>query len=259
MQEQVATQIQLLASAQLIRHPWMRFDKLFRFIVAADRATAVRANAVLLESIGQSVAIHLTKTSAFAFPCEQGLVVIVPFEVMRCALAPDNEMERQYGLTTVWHELAHVHALTLQYYPDGLFQPILPKAVRGSTNQAWHEFFADKHSHWQGFVADLEVHLLRSAWHDVLTSPSEAIVDHFMVRLASTHGRMSANGFGSAMATPRTCAAFESNDMVDRWRVCQSMLDDLCAQAIQTGIAPDLTVLEASLGNVRAALPGPNL
>lgn len=259
LQEQVATQIQLLASAQLIRHPWLRFDKLFRFIVAADRAAAVRANAALLEAIGQSVADHLTKTSAFAFPCEHGVVVIVPFEVMRCALAPDHEMERQYGLTTVWHELAHVHALTLQYYPDGQFQPIVPKAVRGSTSQAWHEFFADRHSHWQGFSADLEVHLLRTAWQDVLASRTKASVDHFLVRLASAHGRMSASGLGAVMATPQTCVAFESDGVAESWRACQSVLDDLCAQVIQTGTSPDLTALEIILNRFRAALLMPNL
>lgn len=254
LKEQVSTLLQLVAGVQRIRFPWMNFDGLFRLIVAIDRDAAVRANAELLEGIGQSADAHLNNTSAFAFPCGKGVVVILPLDVVRYALAPENEVERQYGLTTIWHELTHVHDLTLLYYQDGVFMPNRSAGVRGHTRKTWHEFFADRHSHWQGFSVDLEMHLLKLAWQAVSSEPSAINFDYLLVRLASAYGRLSANGAGEILVTPQASNAFLSADLPALWRICQGELDDACTSIIEMGVAPSLTKLESSLDHFRAAL-----
>jgi hypothetical protein len=147
------------------------------------------ANRHLLEAIGQSAASHIEKSSAFAFPCDHGIVVILPIEIVRYALAPNSEAERQYGLTTIWHELAHVHALALQYW-DGQHLK-MPRAsyLDGWIDQAWHEYFADRHSQWPGFSPDFELNLVRQSWDAIQTQPSLVHAQQLLVRLASAYGR----------------------------------------------------------------------
>ncbi len=252
LQEQVATTLQLIAASQGLIHPWMSLHGLYRLIVAPDRQAAVLANRDLIEVIGQTVEMYQGKTSAFAFPCMHGIVVVMPLDIVRLAVAPENETERQYGLTTIWHELAHVHALHLQFFPDGTFQRHAGVTVAGWIHQAWHEFFADRHSHWPGFSTGLEQHLLVTAWHEFLASPCEQTLQHLLVRMASAYGRVHAD--------PQGAGNFE--DFLDRtlgrpvaWSPCASALDCAAQFVRETGRHPDLQGLESAFKNFVAGGP----
>lgn len=246
LKEQIATALQLISAVQVGRYPWMTLDGLYRLIVTPDRHATLLANAHLLEAIGQSVAMHIDKNSAFAFPCTQGIVVILPLEIVRFALAPDNETERQYGLTTVWHELAHVHALSKQYLKKGRLQPPVKSRISPITFQAWHEFFAERHSHWPGFDSVFECQLVDAAWLAFVADSTQENVAHLLVRLASAHGRLSTNGSHEACLTAFP-QVFCTNQMVSQWQACAEALELACLTIVGSGSAPDLSALEQSL------------
>lgn len=250
LQEQVATTLQLIAASQGLIHPWMSLHGLYRLIVAPDRQAAVVANRDLIEAIGQTVAMYQGKTSAFAFPCMHGIVVVMPLDIVRFAVAPENEAERQYGLTTIWHELAHVHALHLQFFRDGAFQAQSEVALAGWVHQVWHEFFADRHSHWPGFSTGLEQHLLVSAWQEFLASPTRQTRQHLLVRMASAYGRVQAN--------PQGVERFEAfleqalGVPVD-WSPCANALDSAAIYLRETGKHPDLRPIETAFNTLLAS------
>ena len=252
LQEQVATTLQLIAASQALIHPWMNLRGLYRFIVAPDRHAAVLANRDLIEAIGQTVGMYQGKSSAFAFPCTHGVVVVMPLDIVRFAIAPENEDERQYGLTTIWHELAHVHALHLQFFRGGEFRPHAVPALAGWVHQAWHEFFADRHSHWPGFSTGFEQHLLARLWQEFLRSPTRQALQHLAVRMASAYGRMEAD--------PQGAGRFEAMlhhtlGRVVNWSPCAKALDDAVTCLRETGHHPDLQPIEIAFSNLMAGAP----
>lgn len=244
MRQQIGTVLQLLAATQAMRYPWLTLNGLFRVIVAPDRRAAVMANASLLEAIGQPVAEHLKNKSAFAFPCDQGVVVILPLEIVRCAVAPYSETERQYGLTTIWHEFAHVKALTLQYFHEGKMQRPVRVSVSNWVNQAWHEFFADRHSHWQGFSTALEQELVVQAWQALLTDSTASAAQHLLVRLASAYGRHAANGPNQDSFVGQFPMIFSTPHIISMWEDCAKELEQACAFVQANDSSPNLSRLE---------------
>ncbi|MEY4756991.1 MAG: hypothetical protein RJA34_1889 [Pseudomonadota bacterium] len=240
MRDQIVTTLQMLAAVQALRHPWLTLDGLFRLIVAVDRQAAVLANRQLLEAVGQSADMQLDKNSAFAFPCDHGIVVILPVEIVRYALAPNSEVERQYGLTTIWHELAHVHALALHYWSDQRLRMPSASYADGWIDQAWHEFFADRHSRWPGFSADLELDLVRRAWAELQARPSPAVAQQLLIRLASAYGR----SVSCTAEFDRFCAQlpelFNSQPAITLWKHCAVELDVACARVQTDAAAPPL-------------------
>ncbi len=247
MRDQIVTTLQMLAAAQALHYPWLTLNGLFRLIVTADRRAAVLANGHLLEAIGQSAAMHLDKSSAFAFPCDHGIVVVLPMDVVRYALAPDSEAERQYGLTTIWHELAHVHALALQYW-DGQ-QLKMPSATYsdGWVDQAWHEFFADRHSRWPGFSSAFEMALVRRSWDAVQAQPSPAHGQQLLIRLASAYGRSGPGIDGFDQFCGQLPELFDTPTTVTLWNRCATELDSACARVQSEGIAPPLEGLAQAM------------
>ncbi|MGQ0599013.1 hypothetical protein [Aquabacterium sp.] len=258
LRDQIATLLQLIAAVQVVRYPWMTMDGLYRVIVTPDRHATLLANEHLLEAIGQSVAMHVNKKSAFAFPCPHGIVVVLPLDVIRLALAPDTEVERQYGLTTVWHELAHVHALSKQYFANRRLQIPVDSRICPTTIQAWHEFFAERHSHWPGFDTALERHLVDEAWKEFVSEPTRPKAAHLLVRLASAHGRVPTHGdLGTCIsAFPQV---FASNSLIKQWHACAEALEQACVTIVESGNAPDLVLLNQRLGNLADGLMVPHL
>lgn len=244
MRQQIGTVLQLLAATQAMRYPWLTLNGLFRVIVAPDRRAAVMANASLLEAIGQPVAEHLKNKSAFAFPCDQGVVVILPLEIVRCAVAPDSETERQYGLTTIWHEFAHVKALTLQYFHEGKMQRPIRLSVSNWVNQAWHEFFADRHSHWPGFSTALEEALVVQSWQALLHGPTASAAKQILVRLASAYGRHAADDSNQDSFVRQFPMIFSTPLIISMWEACAKELEKACSFVQANDSSPNLSRLE---------------
>lgn len=247
MRQQIGTVLQLLAATQMLQYPCLTFEGLFRVIVAPDRHAAVMANASLLEAIGQPVTAHMNNTSAFAFPCDHGVVVILPLDVVRYAMAPDSESERQYGLTTIWHEFAHVKAITLQYFVEGRMQNPVCVSVPKWVNQAWHEFFADRHSHWPGFSTLLEQTLVIEAWQLLLRDGSPSSANHLLVRLASAFGRHTANGSSHDSFVRLFPMIFSTLRIISLWEACAKELERACAFVQAHSCSPNLSKLEQVL------------
>lgn len=255
MRQQVVTVLQLLAATQMSLHPWLTLEGLFRVIVAPDRRQAVIANAALLEAIGQPVAEHLNNKSAFAFPCDQGVVVILPLEIVRCVVAPDNETERQYGLTTIWHEFAHVKALTMQYFCEGKMHRSVSASVANWVNQAWHEFFADRHSHWPGFSTFLEQTLVAHAWQTLrLADFTPLAAQHLLIRLASAYGRHIANGSSQESFATSFPMIFNSDAITSMWVACANELEQACSFVQEHGSSPNLSGLEQVMDQLSSQL-----
>ena len=254
MRQQIGTVLQLLAATQMLRYPCLTFEGLFRVIVAPDRHAAVMANASLLEAIGQPVAEHLSNKSAFAFPCDQGVVVILPLEIVRYAMAPDSEPERQYGLTTIWHEFAHVKAITMQYFCEGKMQRPFPATVAKWVNQAWHEFFADRHSQSPGFSTVLEQKLVIDAWLLLQRDGSPSSANHLLVRLASAYGRHTASGSNQDAFIRLFPTIFNTFAVISMWEACAQALEQACAFVHQHDKSPNLIRLEHSMERLSVQL-----
>ncbi|MES2089526.1 MAG: hypothetical protein V4532_06055 [Pseudomonadota bacterium] len=250
---QAANCLQLAAATQALRHPWLNFDGLYRLIVTHDRSSAIQANGHHLECIGQSVEDHLQRSGACAFPTKHGIVVILPLRILAYALEPESETERQYGLTTIWHELAHVHDLTL-HYPSKTGQwPPVKDITTGQTRQSWHEYFADRHSHWPGFSADFELQLANQALTKALASRSRPDIATLMTRLASTHGRLAAQGLELDQAAPELADRLNQLRAKTAWTACAAQLDNALADVRAKGRPPDLRWLEVDLKNFQKA------
>ncbi len=246
LRQRICTQLQLLAAAQSIHCPWLSLAGLYRVIVPPDRHSAVLANERLLTAIGQSRAAHEGKQGAFAFPCERGIVVVLPMQIVGYALAPDTEVQRQYGFTTIWHELAHAHALALDYWPQGQLRRPRASASLQLASLMWHEFFADRHSHWPGFSCAFEHQLVERAWQQVKASPTSAHVGQLLVDVARAYGRIGATRtepFPWVAAFPQ---AQELAPVALAWRTCADDLDRACASLVATNESPDMSALERS-------------
>jgi hypothetical protein len=246
MQQQICAQLQLVAAAQSVHFSWLSMLGLYRVIVAPDRQSAAFANQSLLEAIGQSAEKYEGGRGAFAFPCAHGIVVVLPMHIVGYALAPDSEIERQYGLTTIWHELAHAHALALDYWPDGQLRmpsasPTLPLA-----SVVWHEFFADRHSHWPGFSCDFENQLVESAWQSARSAPDARHAGQLLINVAKAYGRLGAFRADSGLWLDAFPQARCSHLMTSAWKACAQDLDDALASLLASQRSPDLTALEQS-------------
>jgi hypothetical protein len=251
LREHIATTLQLVAASQALIHPWLSLRGLYRLIVTPDRSAAVTANKALIESIGQTVAMHQGEQSAFAFPCQRGIVVIMPLDIVRYALAPDSEIERQYGLTTIWHELAHVHALHLHFFSDGSFDPQRQLNVPGWIYQAWHEFFADRHSHWPGFSTELERRLVTAAAKEFHAAPTLARLNHFLVRLSSAYGRILTEPTGASQFAQLLQSISLPPEI---WSQCADALDRAAEWVRETGRQPELGPIEGALSSLSDSL-----
>lgn len=246
LRQQICTQLQLLAATQSIHYPWLSLAGLYRVIVPTDRRSAVLANKSLLEAIGQSVEMYDNKQGAFAFPCERGIVVVLPMHIVGYALAPDTEVQRQYGFTTIWHELAHAHALALDYWPQGKLRRPRASASLQLASLMWHEFFADRHSHWPGFSCAFEHQLVESAWQQVKANPTSAHVWQLLVDVARAYGRI---GAARTEASPWVAAfpqAQELEPLASAWKTCADDLESACASLVATNESPDMSALERS-------------
>jgi hypothetical protein len=246
LRQQICTQLQLLAATQSIHYPWLSLAGLYRVIVPIDRRSVVLANKSLLEAIGQSVEMYESKQGAFAFPCERGIVVVLPMPIVGYALAPDTEVQRQYGFTTIWHELAHAHALALDYWPQGKLRRPRASASLQLASLMWHEFFADRHSHWPGFSWAFEHQLVESAWQQAKTNPTSAHVWQLLVDVARAYGRIGAartEAFPWAAAFPQA-HALES--VASAWKTCADDLEIACASLVAQNESPDMSALERS-------------
>lgn len=247
LRKQICTQLQLLAATQSIHYPWLSLAGLYRVIVPLDRQSAVQANKSLLEAIGQSVEMYEGKRGAFAFPCEYGIVVVLPMHIVGYALAPGTEVELQYGFTTIWHELAHAHALALDYWPCGKLKMPRVSASLQLASLMWHEFFADRHSHWPGFSCAFEHQLVEAAWRQAQSSPTSGHVRQLLVDLARAYGRI---GASQTEAPPRWAAAFPQAQALEpiasAWKTCANDLENACASLMARNESPDMSALERS-------------
>lgn len=253
-QMQAATYLQLAAVAQTLRHPWLNFDGLYRLIVASDRSKAIQANGHHLECIGQSVQDHLQRSGACAFPTRDGILVILPLRILAYALEPENEQERQYGLTTIWHELAHVYDLTLHYSGKTGQWPPVNSLTPSHTRQAWHEYFADRHSHWPGFSVEFEVQLADQALTQAIASKSQHDIAALATRLASTYGRLAADKLELDQIAPPLANRLGQLGTIAAWTVCVHKLDDALAEVTSTGCAPELKQLNDALTDFHRAV-----
>jgi hypothetical protein len=246
LRRHICTQLQLLAAVQSVHYPGLSLAGLYRLIVSPDRRSVVVANKDLLEAIGQTVEMYDSKQGAFTFPCERGIVVVLPMHIVGYAFAPDTEVQRQYGFTTIWHELAHVHAQSLEYWPSGRLRMPPARASLQLASLMWHEFFADRHSHWPGFSCDFERQLVSEAWRRMQANPTTDHAKQLVVDVARAYGRMGAarttpcpwdDAFPQAMALAPVASA---------WRACADNLENACAACMATKEHPDLSSLELS-------------
>jgi hypothetical protein len=246
LQQQICTQLQLVAAAQSVHCPWLSMSGLYRVIVSPDRRSAVLANRSLLEAIGQTVEMYESDRGAFAFPCLLGIVVVLPMHIVGYALAPDTEVKRQYGLTTIWHELAHAHALALDYWPHGQLR--MPRASTSLqlASAMWHEFFADRHSHWPGFSCDFENQLVETAWQSVRSDPTVERIGQLLVNLAKAYGRLGAFRTGAGLWQEAFPQAQSLTPVASAWKDCAQDLDNALASLLASNASPDLTDLEQS-------------
>lgn len=252
--EQGATSVQLTAAVLTMRYPWMNFYGLYRFIIAADRRAVIDANAHHLKRLRFDLEDLKSRSGAFAFPTEHGIVVVMPVQVLSYAFAANSETERQYGLTTIWHELAHVYDLTLHYLGEHAQGLIPSSSSRLSTRQVWHEYFADRHSHWPGFAVQFELELVERALSDAVLSRSVEHARALAVRLGSAHGRLTAEGVSLGAAGPEAMASLDSLGAGHHWEACARALDEALETVTRTGRAPNLQVLDAALERFQAAL-----
>lgn len=256
--EQGATSVQLTAAVLTMRYPWMNFDGLYRFIIAADRRAVIDANAHHLNRLRFDLEDLKSRSGAFAFPTEHGIVVVMPVQVLTYAFAASSETERQYGLTTIWHELAHVYDLTLHYLGEQA-QGLIPSSssrpsIRLSTRQVWHEYFADCHSHWPGFAVKFELELVERALNDVVHLKSVEHVRALAVRLGSAHGRLTAEGVSLGAVRQEAMASLDSLGAGHHWEACARALDEALETVTRTGRAPNLEGLDAALQGFEAAV-----
>lgn len=246
LRQQICTQLQLLAATQSIHYPWLSLAGLYRVIVPTDRRSAVLANRGLLEAIGQSAEMYEGETGAFAFPTAHGIVVVLPIHIVGYALAPDTEAQRQYGFTTIWHELAHAHALALDYWPQGKLRVPRASASHQLASLMWHEFFADRHSHWPGFSCAFEHQLVDRAWRQAQSSPTSNHVGQLLVDVARAYGRL---GALQAEASPWAAAfpqALALGSIASAWKTCAKDLENACVSLIERNESPDMSALERS-------------
>lgn len=243
---QICTQLQLIAATQSIHYPWLSLAGLYRVIVPPDRRSAVQANQSLLEAIGQSVEMYEGETGAFAFPCEQGIVVVLPMHIIGYALAPDTEAQRQYGFTTIWHELAHAHALALDYWPQGKLRMPRASASLQLASLMWHEFFADRHSHWPGFSCAFEHQLVERAWQQVQSNPTGGRMRQLLVDVARAYGRIGASRTDMSPWMAAFPQALEQPLVASAWKTCADDLERACASLIARNVSPDMFALERS-------------
>lgn len=241
---QICTQLQLIAASQSVHYPWLSLAGLYRVIVSPDRHSAVQANKGLLEAIGQSVEMYEGERGAFAFPCERGIVVVLPMHIVGYALAPDTEVERQYGFTTIWHELAHAHALALDYWPQGKLRMPRASASLQLASLMWHEFFADRHSHWPGFTCAFEHQLVADAWQSARSNPTSSHVGQLLVNVAKAYGRLGAFQAGEGPLLAAFPQAHALEPVASAWKSCASELENARASLIASNVSPDMSALE---------------
>jgi hypothetical protein len=246
LRAQICAQLQLLAAAQLQQHPWLDWTGLYRVIVPPDRRSAVMANRPLLEAIGQSIEMHEVNQGAFAFPCERGIVVVLPMHIVAYALAPDTEAERQYGFTTVWHELAHVHALALDYWPQGKLRLPRQGASLQLASNVRHEFFANRHAHWPSFSCDFEHRLVEAAWHAATSSPTAEQAGRLLVNLAHAYGKLGASRTGASFWMEALPTGQASMPIALAWQACARELDNALRSLHLNHASPDMSALELS-------------
>jgi hypothetical protein len=246
LRQQICTQLQFLAATQSIHHPWLSLAGLYRVIVPLDRRSAVLANQSLLEAIGQSVEMYESERGAFAFPCEHGIVVVLPMHIVGYALAPDTEVQRQYGFTTIWHELAHAHALALDYWPQGQLRMPRASASLQLASLMWHEFFADRHSHWPGFSCAFEHQLVEQAWQQAQSSPTSGHVRQLLVDVARAYGRIGASRTETSPLAVAFPQALALDPIALAWETCADDLESACALLIARNVSPDMSALERS-------------
>ncbi|MDI1258283.1 hypothetical protein [Aquabacterium sp.] len=252
--QQAASYVQLTAAVLAMRYPWMSFKGLYRFIIASDRNAVIEANAHHLGRLYPDLEDLKSRSGAFAFPMNCGIVVVMPAHVMAYAFAPDSEVERQYGLTTIWHELAHVADLSLHYLADGGKGLVFQATSTLNARQIWHEYFADRHSHWPGFSVSFELELVEKALNDIGHSKSRSNIQALAVRLGSAHGRLTAEGSQLSLAAPGVSAKLASLGIAQPWRSCAEALDEALDQLIRTGRPPNLQRVEAALGRLQAVV-----